>query len=87
MFVSNEESAPAPEIVVTKERFGLMSAVVQLIGFLILFWIPFGTIVGIVILVRGHLMYLYGVHRCSECAEKVRPEARVCPHCAARFDH
>lgn len=46
---------------------------------------PWGTAVGAVLIYFGARMSR-GVHRCSECAEKVQSEAKVCPHCGARFE-
>lgn len=78
-----QEDRPTARIV-KRTEFAGAGAAVQAVGVLFCFLLfPVGLVVGITLLVIGGRMAI--VHRCSECAEKVQKEAKVCAHCRARF--
>lgn len=55
---------------------------VQGIGVPALFFFPFGTVIGVILLILGSRMATY--HVCSECKTKLGgKDARVCPACHA----
>ena len=67
----------------TKYEFAGVGALVQLVGFVALWIFPFGTVVGLALLIIGNT--LSKKHLCSECGNKVEKDAKVCPHCRAEF--
>lgn len=67
----------------TKYEFAGVSSLVQLVGFVALWFFPIGTIAGVVLLMIGSA--LSKKFRCSECGNNVGKESRLCPHCNAEF--
>lgn len=70
-----------------KAEFVGKGALVQVIGLVCCFLvIPFGLLVGIILLIIGGRMAF--VWKCGNCGNKVDKDSRICPHpnCGARFD-
>lgn len=57
---------------------------IQLIGLVLLFLFPVGTIVGIALLIYGSGKSIKIV--CSACGNTVEKTSTICPHCNARFE-
>ncbi len=69
---------------IKKGEFFGVGAVVQLLGLVCFFlFVPFGIILGFILLIMGSFMSRVWV--CSKCRGKVDREAAVCPHCRAPF--
>jgi hypothetical protein len=88
MLSSNTPPTQAPVArKVKKSEFVGKGALVQAIGLGCCFLVvPFGIIVGIILLVIGGRMAF--VWKCSHCGNKIDKDSRICPHpnCGARFD-
>lgn len=57
--------------------------VAQLIGFVLLFLFPFGTIVGIILLIAGRKMSTKFI--CEKCHNPVDKNSKMCPACKANL--
>lgn len=66
-----------------KYEFAGVGALVQLIGFVAVWFFPIGTIAGIALLVIGSSMSKKIL--CSECGNKVDGDSKMCPHCKVEF--
>jgi hypothetical protein len=55
----------------------------QLCGIVLLFFYPFGTVAGLVLIGTGFA--LSGITVCSYCGDPVAASARKCPHCKETF--
>lgn len=71
-----------PHVITTRERAGV-GALIQLFGVILLFAVPIGTVIGIVLIVVGTKKTY--ARKCSECAGKVNEGAKVCQHCRVPF--
>lgn len=68
-----------------KSEFAGAGAVVQLVGFILLFFFPIGTIAGVFLLVIGHNMSR--TWSCSACGNKLDSDkVMTCPTCHSSFD-
>ncbi|MFA5057381.1 MAG: zinc ribbon domain-containing protein [Opitutaceae bacterium] len=67
----------------TKYEFAGVGALVQLIGFVAVWFFPLGTFAGIALLLIGSSMSKRIF--CSECGNKIDKESRMCPHCKVEF--
>jgi len=67
----------------TKYQFIGTGALVQLIGLILLFIFPIGTIAGVILLVVGSRMSRRLL--CGNCGNGVTKDSKICPHCSARF--
>ena len=59
-------------------------AFVQLLGFILLWFFPFGTAVGLLLLVKGSMMAVRRV--CSQCRNDVNKGSKICPVCGESFN-
>ena len=65
---------------ITKYEFAGTGALIQLVGFILLFlFFPFGLIVGLPLLIIGSVKSKKIL--CSECGNKVEKTTTLCPHC------
>ncbi len=62
-------------------------ALIQLLGFFMLFIFPIGTIIGIMLLVWGGIQYrAVGKQvECPKCKEKIKENAELCKHCGSEI--
>lgn len=71
------------QIIRKGETFG-GGCLVQLVGLVLLFFFPIGTIIGFAIMVCGHFM-VYKL-RCSICGAQIfGKHVKICPACRASF--
>lgn len=76
--------ADSPAGKIRRCEFAGWGAVVQLAGLLLLFWLPLGPLLGLVLLYVGNRQSLYWV--CSRCGGRLaQRDARCCPVCRAPF--
>ncbi len=67
-----------------KTEFAGAGALVQLVGVILLFVFPIGTLAGIVLLIIGHSMSTKLI--CSECGNQIEgKQVKICPTCQAAF--
>lgn len=68
--------------VIRKTEFVGVSSLVQLVGLVLLFFFPIGTIMGVVLIVVGSSMSVKWA--CSACGNRVADKGvRLCPCCQA----
>jgi uncharacterized membrane protein len=77
------ETKPALAEKKVKYEFAGVGALVQLIGFVAVWFFPLGTVAGIALLIIGSAMSKKLL--CSECGNRVDKESKMCPHCKALF--
>jgi rubrerythrin len=66
-------------------RGGLTGALLILGGVVMLFIWPFGTIIGLVLLVLG--CSIGNGYRCGNCGNKIESKfVKMCPTCSERFE-
>ena len=60
-------------------------ALIQLLGFFLLFVFPVGTVIGLILLVWGGIQYrkVKKLVECPKCKENIIEGAEVCKHCNA----
>ena len=67
----------------------------QLLGLIGLVFFPIGTLLGIILILYGGIKYreeqkkdkeLKSLVKCSDCAELIKADAKVCKHCGKRID-
>jgi len=68
---------------IKKVSFAGWHTVLQIIGFLLLFVFPIGTVIGLMLMVCGSHMGKYYICEC--CCNKVDKEAKICPTCKANL--
>jgi len=67
-------------------------ALVQVVGLLLLFVFPIGTVVGIILIILGSVKYSAidkdaKAHKlCPHCKEKIKSDATVCKHCSSPIE-
>ena len=67
-----------------KSQFIGTGCLIQILGLLLLFVFPIGTIIGILLLITGSRLKVKLV--CSECGNKIDgKEVKLCPTCKADF--
>lgn len=72
-----------PKIISKRQTSGT-GIILELLGFILLFFFPIGTIIGIAFLVYGFNQSKKNV--CSECGNKVDDrDVKICPVCKASF--
>lgn len=75
---------PAVPKPLVKYEFAGAGCVVQGLGLLLLFWFPFGTIIGFVLLIAGSQMAKKWI--CSECKNPLASnQVTICPACRASY--
>ncbi len=73
-----------PKIIIKRQTSG-GGLVLELLGFLLLFVFPIGTVFGIAFLIYGFSLSKTGV--CSECHNKMESrDVKICPVCKATFN-
>ncbi len=68
-----------------KSEFIGVGCWIQLIGIVLLFLFPIGTIIGVALLVIGSRFSYKFI--CSECGNKVEKTSKICPHCGVKFEN
>ena len=72
--------------IISKRATSGVGLVLELLGFILLFVFPFGTIFGVVFLVYGFSKSKKLV--CSECGNKIEDkEVKLCSVCKVSFDN
>ncbi len=66
-----------------KAEFAGLGCVIELIGLVLLFVFPIGTVIGIALLIFGSQKAIRLI--CSDCGNLVQKESIICPHCKERF--
>ena len=66
-----------------KTEFCGVGCLVQGIGLVSLFFFPYGTIIGILLLLIGSQMSMSWI--CSVCRGKIDKKAKICPHCQSEL--
>jgi hypothetical protein len=75
---------PRSGYIKTKGETAGAGCLVELVGLVLLFFFPIGTIIGLAIMVVGHSMSRYPV--CSECGIRLTGRrVKICPACKAQF--
>ena len=70
--------------IITKRQTSGAGLVLELLGFILLFLFPIGTIFGIALLIYGFNLSKKNV--CSECGNKIDDKGvKICPVCKASF--
>lgn len=66
---------------------GSVYVLFQLLGLILLFFFPLGTIVGVILLIWGGSQYrvVKNVIDCPKCKEKIQKGAEVCKHCGSKL--
>ena len=63
---------------------GFTGAMLILIGIVLLFVWPFGTIIGVIVLIAG--FSIGNGYRCGDCGNKIESkQVKMCPVCHTRF--
>lgn len=63
-----------------KSEMAGSGCLVQVVGLLVIWWFPIGTVVGLVLLVWGSQLALYWV--CSNCGNRLGDKGvKMCPVC------
>lgn len=66
-------------VIKKKSVFFGTGSIVQLLGLLVVWLFPIGTIVGIILLLFGSCLSFKFI--CSNCGNKVEKEVKLCPVC------
>jgi hypothetical protein len=70
--------------IISKRATSGVGLVLELLGFILLFFFPIGTILGIAFLIYGFSKSKKYV--CSECGNKIEDKGvKICPICKASF--
>lgn len=67
-----------------KSEFAGVGCFVQLIGLILFFFFPIGTIIGIALLILGGLKANKLI--CSNCGNPIEKTAKICPTCKESFE-
>lgn len=66
-----------------KSEFAGIGCLFQGVGLVLLFWFPFGTIMGVILLFYGSFRSI--VLKCGDCGNTVERGAKLCPTCKAQL--
>lgn len=66
-----------------KSEFAGLGAFLQLVGLVLLFFFPIGTVIGIGLLIYGRTKAFK--HLCSVCGNRIEPTTTICSHCKAQL--
>lgn len=83
----NVQPISAAPVAATKKRkseFAGAGCLIQLVGLVLLFFFPIGTIFGVALLLYGSAKSIKLV--CSSCGNTVEKTSTMCPHCRASFE-
>lgn len=69
---------------VEKVDFAGGGSLVQLLGLILLFFFPIGTILGVILMVSGSSSAKYFI--CSDCGNRLEKTASICPTCKSDID-
>ena len=84
LLVMSMQPGPATPHIRRKAEFIGVGALVQLVGLVLLFFFPLGTIAGVLLLIIGSAMSVKTI--CSSCGNKVEKTSKLCPTCKASFE-